>query len=320
MIYKRRLTQRLRPGGVIALAPGRYRLTKTLRLRSGIVLRGNGPKTTLLDLGLRSSQPANLRQATPSAWLAGVRLEGIQRAGLMNLALTFDSTLSHPPDPRTTANAWVDNFGGQNDRHVVSVLLQNARDCWLVNCVIENSGSHPLVLAQSHQVTLDNLEIVGTHNRGPGSGSFALLGSESVLVSAVRARAINGVVLQSDSAAAPCRANVFLHTRFETDLNLHGAGTTDNLFENCVITIPAWLNHPPLSPGNATTRQAPPGPGNLLHLCTITRDFPAAGRVFSLADDPTQIYEVIQTHVRAGAPSVIIFGPAPATASLLTAH
>ena len=69
--------------------------------------------------------------------------------------------------------------------------------------------------------------------------------------------------------------------------------------------------------GNAAARQAPPGPGNLLHLCTITREFPAAARVFSMADDPTQIYQVIQTHVRDGATSVEIFGPAPAAASLL---
>ena len=302
-------------GGVITLAAGRYRLTTTLRLRSGVVLRGTGPRTTLLDLGLRSSQPADLRDAATDGWLAGVQLEGIERAGLMNLALTFDSTLPRPPDPRTTTNVWVDNPGGQTDLHVVSVLLQHARNCWLVNCIIENSGSHPLVVAESKHVTLENLVIAGTHNRGPGSGSLALIGSEYVLVYEVRASAINGMVLQSD--AKSCRANVFLHARFETDLRLHGTGTTDNLFENCVITVPSWLNRPPLSPGNASARQAPPGPGNLLHLCTITREFPAAARIFSLADDPTQIYEVIQAHVRDGAASVVIFGPAPATASLL---
>jgi len=307
-------------GGIIALSAGRYRLTTTLRLRSGIVLRGTGPKTTLLDLGLRSSQPADLRKAASDGWMAGVRLAGIERAGLINLALTFDSTLPSPPDLSVTPNAWVDNFGGQTDLYVVSVLLQNARNCWLVNCIIENSGSHPLVVADSHHVTLENLEIVGTHNRGPGSGSLALIGSAYVFMSEVRARDINGVVLQSDTNALPCRANVFLHVRFETDLRLHGTGTTDNLLENCVIRVPAWLNHPPLSPGNAAARQDPPGPGNLLHLCTITREFPAAARIFSLADDPTQIYEVIQAHVRDGAASVVIFGPAPATASLLPAR
>jgi hypothetical protein len=304
-------------GGIIALTAGRYRLTTTLRLRSGIVLRGTGPKTTLLDLGLRNSQPADLRIATPSEWVAGVRLEGIDRAGLMNLAITFDSTVPRPPDLRAMPNPWVDNPGGQADLHVVSILFQQTRNCWLVNCVIENSGSHPLVIADSQHVTLEFLEIAGTHNRGPGSGSLALIGSEYVLASEVRTRAINGVVLQSQTDSAACRANLFLHARFETDLRLHGSGTTDNLLENCVIRVPAWLNHPPLSPGNAAARQAPPGPGNLLHLCTITREFPAAARVFSMADDPTQIYQVIQTHVRDGATSVEIFGPAPAAASLL---
>lgn len=190
----------------------------------------------------------------------------------------------------------------------------------MVNCVIENSGSHPLIIAASRHVTLDNLSLTGTHNRGPGSGSFGLLDSEFIFASAVRTRNINGVVLQSTGPAAPCRANVFLHARFETDVRLHGTDTTDNLLEDCVIAVPSWFNQPPLSPGNAATRQAPPGPGNLLHRCTVTRAFPAGARIFSLADDPTQIYAVAQTHVRDGAASVVIFGPAPPTASLLPPH
>lgn len=54
-------------GGIIALAAGRYRLTTTLHLRSGVVLRGTGPRTTVLDLALRSTRPADLRQPAP-AW------------------------------------------------------------------------------------------------------------------------------------------------------------------------------------------------------------------------------------------------------------
>jgi hypothetical protein len=305
-------------GGVIALAAGRYRLEQTLRLRSGIVLRGTGQLTTVIELDLRSDRPADLRDPAPAEWTAGLRLEGVQNAGVMNLTLVFGSALPPPSDPAASPQAFTDNPGGRADLHVVSVLLHRAVNCWVSNCGIQNSGSHPLVVADSRHITLENLELTGAHNRGPGSGSLALIGSEAVLVTGLQARAINSVVLQS--VAAPCRGNVFLHARFETDLRLHGTATTANLFENCIITIPDWLNRPPFSPGNAKAREAPPGPDNLLHLCTVTRHFRADRRVFSLADDPAQVYRVVDHPVRDGASPVVIAGPAPNAPSLLPAR
>ncbi len=303
-------------GGVVALSAGRYRLDRTLRLRTGIVLRGTGPLTTIIELALRSDRPADLRNPEPGEWTAGLQLSDIERAGLMNLTVALASP-APPPDP-AAPQAFADNPGQQTDLHVVSILLHRAANCWVANCVVKNSGSHPLVIADSRHITLEQVELTGAHNRGPGSGSLALIGSEAVLATGLQARAINSVVLQS--VASPCRGNVFLHARFETDLRLHGAGTAANLFENCVITIPAWLNRPPLSPGNAAAREAPPGPGNLLHLCTVTRHFPADRRVISLADDPTKVYRVVDHHVRDGAPAVVVAGPAPNAPSLLPAR
>lgn len=300
-------------GGVIALSAGRYRLETSLRLRTGIVLRGTGPLTTIIELALRSDRPADLRDPRLGEWTAGLLLSEVERAGLMNLAIDFVSS-SPPPDP-ASSQAFADNPWRQTDLHVVSILLDRAANCWVANCVIKNSGSHPLVVAESRHITLENLELTGAHNRGPGSGSLALVGSEAVLVTDLQARAINSVVLQS--GASPCRGNVFLRARFETDLRLHGGGTAANLFENCVITIPAWLNRPPLSPGNAAAREAPPGADNLLHLCTVTRHFPVDRRVFSLADDPSKIYRVVDHPVRDGASPVVIAGPAPEAPSLL---
>ncbi len=98
--------------------------------------------------------------------------------------------------------------------------------------------------------------------------------------------------------------------------HFHGAGTRDNLFENCAIAVPAWLLRPPLSPGNAEARETPPGPGNLLYLCTVTRDYGPGERAFSTADDPNQVYEVLQRHARERQPSVSPYAPGPANGSL----
>ncbi len=303
-------------GGVIALAAGQYRIAKTLTLRSGLVLRGAGPKATTLNLTMTSDRPVRLGDA-PTHWTAGILLRGVERAGLADLTIVYDDSLPPPVDPRNTPQALADNPHQRSDLHVISVLLHGARDCWIINCTLQNAGTHPLVAARSRHITLEGLEILGAHNRGPGSGSFALVSSEQVMISALRVQDINGVVFQSNADDASCRGNVVTTSSFETDVRLHGTGTTHNLFERCIITVPAWLAQPPFSPGNAAAREPPPGPGNLLHLCTVTRHFASGGRTFSMADDPGKIYQIIETYARDGASSVVVIGDAPASASLI---
>lgn len=305
-------------GGVVQLQDGDYPLTRTLHLRSGVILRGTDRVRTRLVLQLRAPRPAEAAIDQPGAWVSGISLTGIERAGLEELSVIFDPTLPAPKDPRRTKNAYADDPDGRRDLHVVSVAFTAARDCWLARSLILNSGSHPLVLSDCERITVDEVVIEGAHNRGPGSGLLNLVRNTGVRLTGLRVRDINTLVLHGGATGAPCRFNVVADSRFEIDLRIHGAGTQDNLFENCAIAVPAWLLRPPLSPGNAEAREAPPGPRNLLYLCTVTRDYGPGARAFSTADDPNQVYEVLQRHARERQPSVSPYAPAPTTGSLRT--
>lgn len=305
-----------RTGGVVLLQEGDYPLHTTLRLRSGVIVRGADRVRTRLVLQMRAPRPAADTADQPTAWTAGISLASVERAGLEEVTVIFDPTLPPPPDPRREKDVYVDDPGGRRDLHVVSVALTGARNCWLARSLILHSGTHPLVVADCAGVTVDEVVIEGAYNRGPGSGLLNVMRSTGVRLSGLRVRDINTFMLHGGAAAAPCRDNVVADSRFEIDVRLHGRGTRNNLFENCAIAVPAWLHRPPLSPGNAEAREAPPGSGNLLYLCTVTRDYGPGARAFSTADDPNQVYEVLQAHARERQPSVRPHAPAPATGSL----
>lgn len=304
-------------GGVILLTEGDYPLPAALQLRSGVVLRGADRVRTRLVLQLRATRPDAGRTEQPAAWTTGINLTNIERAGLEELTIIFDPTLEPPPDARRVKAALADNPGGRQDLHVVSVAFTAARNSWLARSLIINSGTHPLVLTDCEHVTVEEVTIEGAYNRGPGSGLLNLVRNTGVRLTDLRVRDINTFMLQGGAAEGTSRGNVIVGSRFEIDVRVHGAGTRDNLFENCAIAVPAWLHRPPLSPGNAEAREAPPGPGNLLYLCTITRDYGPGERAFSTADDPNQVYEILQTHARERQPSVRPYAPAPASGSLL---
>ncbi|MCF7688743.1 MAG: hypothetical protein K9M98_03620 [Cephaloticoccus sp.] len=303
-------------GGVLLLASGDYPLTTTLLLRSNLVLRGVDRVRTRLVLQMRAVRPALPVVENTEVWSTGVRLRGIERCGLEELTVIFDPSLPPPKSPRKEKDVYKDDPDGRSDLHVVSVCFDQVTDCWLTGCLLLNAGTHPLVIANSRHVTVDDALFEGAYNRGDGSGELILAHSEHVLLKNVQAREINTFVIQGGNAQGDCRYNVIADSRFEMDGRLHGHGTANNLIQNCSFALPKWMDRTPLSPGNVNARESPPGPVNLVYLCTITRDFDPGLYAFSMADNPSMIYEVIQTRARYRESSVVIFGPAPATSSL----
>ncbi len=305
-------------GGVIAFAPGEYVLTEPLRLRSGILLRGANPRTTKLHLKMRGTRPPARDHAGLSRGTTGVLLQSVERAGLANFTIVFDESLPPPPDPRTSRVAYADDPNGQANLHVVSVRFFAARDCWIQNCTILNSGSHPLIIEASRHVTVDQVTISGAYNKGPQSGCVTLAGSEFTLLDGLTVRDVNYTALREAASGQPCRHNVMVNARIEGDIRFRDPGTANNLLQNCVIAVPAWHNRPALTQRTEEGDDRPPGPGNLLYLCTVTRSFMAGGRSFSLADNPTRVYRVLE--VFSNEASVADAGPEPVTGSLWLAR
>jgi hypothetical protein len=303
-------------GGVILLQEGDHVLTATLRLRSGISLRGIDRVSSRLVIMLRAHKPARAYAEAPDDWTVGVLFQKISNAGLEHLTVIFDPSLPVPVAPTLGPDTYVDDADGRNNLHVISVAFLAARDCWLTQCFISNAGSHPLMISDSRHLTVRNVGITGTHNRGPGSGQANLYRSEHALFDQVTIRDINSCVIHTDRPETFCRYNVIADSSLEVDLRLHGTGTRDNLIERTAIAVPPWMERTPLSPGNAKAHEPPPGPGNLLFLCTVTRNFASGQRAFSMADNPNLIYQVLQRHAREREPSVEVYAPAPPQGSL----
>ena len=213
--------------------------------------------------------------------------------------------------------AFKDDPGDQKDLHVVSLCIYAARNCWITKCLIQNSGTCPLVIANSQNILVEEVIFEGAYNRGEGSGICILSRSTYTRFEKVKMGEINSFVLMSSSDGPDCRYNVISASSFEIDVRVHGQGTMDNLIENTEIALANWLDRTPLSPGNVNAREVPPGPGNLVYLCTITRDFGIGRRAFSMADNPSMIYEVIETRARDRESSVAVFAPAPPVGSLI---
>lgn len=296
-------------GGVIAFAAGEYILTETLRLRSGVFLRGAGLRTTKLHLKLRGTKPAAAATDAPLTRTTAILLQSVKNAGLANFTVSFDESLPPPPDPRTSHTAYQDNPGGREDLHVVAVRFTAARECWITNCLIRNSGTDPLVIEASQHISASSVEINGAYNRGPRSGRLDLAGSDYVLLDDLVVRDINHFVVRAAS-----RYNVVINSRIEVDVRFNDTATTGNLLQNTVVAVPVWHNRPAISQGRADDGERPPGAGNLLYLCTVTRSFMSGGRSFSLADNPTRVYRVLENYSNDA--SVADAGAAPPTGSL----
>jgi hypothetical protein len=297
------------PGRTLRLAPGVYPITQTLLVADGVVIAGAGASRTKLVVQLRSPKPAARDASGFLPWTSGVLFSSVQNAGLENLTVTMDESLPPPPDPREGGRSYADDPDGRADLHVVLVCFRQSHDCWLNACELLNAGGNPLCLQGSSHLTIAATTVRGAYNKAPGSGSITITGSQYCLLDQLNVADINHLVLHQGTANHPCRFNVLADSRLNVDVRFRDADSGHNLIQNCVISIPSWHNFPPISQGRAENRERPPGKGNLIYGCTITRDFPVVGRSFSIADNPNEVYRV-QDRFTLGT-TVEPAGPAP---------
>lgn len=304
-------------GGVVALAPGEFVLTQTLRLRSGVVLRGAADGESRLQVKLRGHAAA-LAGDGFAAWTTALHGRGVRGAGLERLTIVFDSSLPPPPKVGTDRQPYVNNPAKRDDLWVVSVRLTESEDCWIDTCRILDSGTHPLLLENCRHVTVRATEVAGAHNKGETeAGSIVIAGSEHTLLDGLTVRDIRHLLLQAGDAAPRCRYNVLLRSQLAVDVTVCGSGTSHNLIEDCTLEIPPGHAWTPFGMG-IPKRHQPPGPGNLIHRCRATHAFDKSKRNYSVAEDPAQVYTVITDFkLEKKTPRhVVPLGPAPASGTL----
>lgn len=306
------------PNRTLRLAAGTYPITATLRLADGVVLTGAGAGQTRLVVKLRAAVPAGPNAIGFMPWTAGVLFDSVHGAGIENLTVTMDNSLPPPPDPRDGARGYVNDPADATDLHVVLVRFVRAENCWVGDCKLLNSGTHPLTVQGSRHVTVSYTDIDGAYNKASDSGSVTVTGSEYCLFEGLNITDINHFVLHQGSGDFPCRFNVLVNSRLNVDVRFRDADSGHNLIQGCVISVPAWHPYPPISQGRAEDRERPPGKGNLIYLCTITRNFSVTGQGFSIADNPNKVYRV-QDHFTLSTTTEEA-GPAPQATTLWPVH
>jgi hypothetical protein len=175
------------------------------------------------------------------------------------------------------------------------VHFQNSEDCWIKNCRIVNSGTHPLLIERSKHISVLDSEIRGAHNKGgKGAGYVNITRSQYVLLDRVTLKDLRHLSIQNADEDFPCRYNVIRRCHLFVDVNFHNGDSGQNLVEDCLIFIPEWHWWHPISHG-VPNHHAAPGPRNFVHRCRISRVYPAPhhDRSYSMATDPQMVYVVI---------------------------
>jgi hypothetical protein len=301
---------------VVELAPGIFPLSDTLILRSGVVLRGSRTSPTRVHLMMRGRFARERGDDGFSEWTCGVAARDVRKSGLENLEILLDPSLPAPPTLRTEKEAFTNDPGGRDDLWVVSVRFTASEDCWVTDCRILNSGSHPLMVEGSRHITVRGCEISGAHNKGgKGAGYVNITRSEYTRLERVVVRDIRHVAIQNSDPELPCRYNVLLGCRFEVDVNFHNGDAGHNLLQDCTVAVPPWHWWPPIGAGVPGQHQ-PPGPGNLVFRCQLSRTYPDPKRNYTLGEDPQVVY-VVRDHFEKGAPILKPHGAAPDSGTLV---
>jgi hypothetical protein len=226
-------------GGVVLLSDGTYPLDKTILLRSGVVLRGQDKEGVVLQCEIKSSEPAKK--------LATVRLTDTKRAGLEDL------TIQNGIVALLGLNVYHEKFAGpkddaqgNNNLHVSGVVLERAEDCWVDNCSILHSGSHPFNGQGSHVTVRDTL-IDGAFNKGDGtdpagSGNVYFIFNNGLMYNCTVKNVRHALVMRDSLSGEPCKYNVILDCNFEGDVDFHANRKDDghNLFEGTLVHAPAY--------------------------------------------------------------------------------
>ncbi|MFK7991161.1 MAG: hypothetical protein AB8I08_34400 [Sandaracinaceae bacterium] len=246
--------------GAIVLAEGTYEISETLRMRSGVVLRGADRDGVVLHSNIR----------TTARDFTVLFADGVEGAGLENLTLSHAVAGCEPLDDLSLDSpSYGDVFQadpcGREDLFAIAVEVDDeAHDNWVDGCAIRDSASHPVIVRGNHN-TVRNSIISRTYNKrtGPGgAGYFALFGDRNLVVGnqVDRIRHFN---ISGGGWGTPATHNVVVENRFEVDVNFHDGDGGSNLVEDNTIHTPRWHGWPVVETG-VPAYHLPPGPNNLV--------------------------------------------------------
>lgn len=266
-------------GGAVLLRRGTYTLDRTLRIPSGVVLRGEHADLVKLRIVLRGffkgyegTTRVVMTDTTPGThpadtvpFVTAILMDNVSGAGLEAVTVVYDPGLPRPQSLRYLEPGFDKNPTpyGRDDLFVISVGIQESADCWVQGCRIIDAGTHPLSVLRARHVTVRFCDIVGAYNTHGGQAYLNCSMSEHVLFAGLSVQDIRHLAIQNTDAAHPCRYNVVLGCDLRVDVNYHNGDSGHNLVERCRVLVPGWHWWGPFAAGVRGMHE-PPGPGNLL--------------------------------------------------------
>ena len=277
-------------GGVVLLSAGTYPIPKRLDLRDNVVLRGESKERVVLECTIRAAEPS------PQA--VTVRLGDVKHAALEDLTIRHAGVAQlglFAYNEKKTGDK--DDADGHNDLHVAGVELERAEDCWVDNCSILHSGTHPYIGTASHVTVRDTL-IDGAFNKGDvgdaaGSGNVYLTSSYGLMYNCTVKNVRHALEVRGALSGEPCRYNVVLDCDFEGDVNFHGNRKDQghSLFEGDLVHSPpshgwyAW----------SYWKKTEIGPDNLVYK-SIGWGGPKGPKDAFAGSDPDKVYTYTGVH------------------------
>lgn len=125
------------------------------------------------------------------------------------------------------------------------IILKWADDSFVDNLKIEMIGSHPIVTEFSKNLTLQNIHIDGSWNKGAGGhGYFRASKLHDSLIKDNDIQNVRHLAIQWSSSG-----NVIEGNTINADLNLHGGWERNNIIRNNTISVPfahrSWADGAP---------------------------------------------------------------------------
>jgi hypothetical protein len=250
-------------GGVILLQPGEHWITTTIKLKSGVVLRGANKETTVLKVKMKA--PFFKTSGQPP--VTAIEVNDAERVGFEDLTIRYAAVDFEPYDKSDFRADWDRRvFHGDetrdNELFVHLLIFTRSRNCWVDNCNLLWAGAHPLGMNRCQHMTMrDNfIDRAYIKKDSMHGGYYAAWGSSHCLFYREKVRRIRHFALMLPG----CEYNVVYECDFEVDVNFYDADSGNNLVEKSRIATPVWHSWGAIGIGS-NKQHRPPGADNLLY-------------------------------------------------------
>lgn len=246
-------------GGILLLNKGKYVISTTIKLESGVILRGCNRDSVLLSVKIHGFH-FSTGKPRQSALYVGHK----QKVGIENLTIKYTAAGFEPLDKDSMTAPWdkaVFHLPELRDTSlfVEHIWIDGSENCWVKNCNLLCSGNDPLLITNSKYITCCNNYIDRSYNKCDGGmGYYDITNSSYVLIHHERIRRIRHFAIQKGS-----NHNVIINNYFEVDVNFHDGDLGNNLIGGNTIRIPEWHSWDCFSRGDPNQHR-PPGENNIL--------------------------------------------------------